>query len=354
MEEKKAFVFDTNFIVQTKKLEDVIANLSDRFTVYVTQVSVEERIAQQCRELRARYDELEKLKDKCGDIATITIKKSYDESKTAYQAGIQKRYEDAFKEHLIPFSKDSTMFSAVFDRANYKTAPFLADGNASDKGFKDALIWESMLAYFQNNGEGEVLLITDDNGFRKNSESLCAEFSTVTGKKLSIYPNSYYHDLLKPELVQEPKQIIRIPNFEQLREQIRSVIEDLCYVETTDRWGNPDYERTFTTDQMIDADYVQDVFVNLHQVLFDHLFETGLYASAVLERDNRITDTGYQIPMMALENASNLYADIMEKYPEYVNQFFSAVAGIFNQNYQERPPISAFSELAETDGELPF
>lgn len=354
MEEKKAFVFDTNFIVQTKQLEDVIANLSDRFTVYVTQVSVEERIAQQCRELRTHYDELEKLKEKCGDIATITIKKPYDETKAAYRAGIQKKYEVAFKEHLIPFSKDGAIMSAVFERANYKIAPFLADGNASDKGFKDALIWESMLAYFKDNGDNEVLLITDDNGFKKSSEFLCAEFTNATGKKLTIHPNSYYHELLKPELVQESIKIVRIPDFEQLREQIRNTIEDLCYVETADFWGDSEYRRTFTTNQMIDANYVQDVFSNFSQVIFDHVLEAGLFASIVLERDNRISDTEYMIPMKALENAANLYADIMDNYPEYVNQFFSATASILNRNYQAKQPVSAFSELDDTDGELPF
>ncbi len=48
MPKKKAFVFDTNFIIQNQKLDEVMENLSKEFVVYVTQVSIDERIAQQC------------------------------------------------------------------------------------------------------------------------------------------------------------------------------------------------------------------------------------------------------------------------------------------------------------------
>lgn len=52
MDKKDAFVFDTNFIIKEKKLDEVIANLQDKFIVYITQVSINERIAQQCRDLQ--------------------------------------------------------------------------------------------------------------------------------------------------------------------------------------------------------------------------------------------------------------------------------------------------------------
>ena len=61
MSDKKAFVFDTNFIVQNKKLTDVIDKLKDSYNLYVTQLSIDERIAQQVRERNVVYDEAEKL-----------------------------------------------------------------------------------------------------------------------------------------------------------------------------------------------------------------------------------------------------------------------------------------------------
>ena len=61
MPEKKAFIFDTNFIIQNKGLSDVIENLKDDYNLYVTQLSIDERIAQQIRDRYVVYDEAEKL-----------------------------------------------------------------------------------------------------------------------------------------------------------------------------------------------------------------------------------------------------------------------------------------------------
>ena len=57
MADKKAFIFDTNFIIQNKDLDEALNKLKEKFTVYVTQVSIDERIAQQCREVQKNFDE---------------------------------------------------------------------------------------------------------------------------------------------------------------------------------------------------------------------------------------------------------------------------------------------------------
>ena len=38
MTEKKAFVFDTNFIIQHQNLDEVLDKLKEQFAVYITQV----------------------------------------------------------------------------------------------------------------------------------------------------------------------------------------------------------------------------------------------------------------------------------------------------------------------------
>ena len=43
--DKKAFVFDTN-------LDEALDKLKEQFSLYITQVSIDERIAQNCRELK--------------------------------------------------------------------------------------------------------------------------------------------------------------------------------------------------------------------------------------------------------------------------------------------------------------
>lgn len=68
MDEKKAFIFDTNFIIQNQQLDEVIDNLDESYSVYVTQVSIDGRIAQNCRELKKQFRKTSALLQKCGRI----------------------------------------------------------------------------------------------------------------------------------------------------------------------------------------------------------------------------------------------------------------------------------------------
>lgn len=56
MSEKQAFIFDTNFIIQNKDLNAVVANLRKQFAVYVAQVSIDERISQQRLEVKQKFE----------------------------------------------------------------------------------------------------------------------------------------------------------------------------------------------------------------------------------------------------------------------------------------------------------
>ena len=162
MSGKKAFVFDTNFIIQNKELNEALDKLKEQFSVYITQVSIDERIAQNCRELRLKFDEAEQCKAKFIHFATLVFKKTFEEESDFYRTGIQAKYEEYFGENIIPFKKDGETLSAIIDRANKRLPPFSAAKDASDKGFKDCLLWLSILDYYKNCGEDTVVFVTDD------------------------------------------------------------------------------------------------------------------------------------------------------------------------------------------------
>ena len=69
---------------------------------------------------------------------------------------------EAFGDTIIEYSTTADSFKRVIQRANDKLPPFSNDKNASDKGFKDCLLWFSILDYFRCHGENEVLFITND------------------------------------------------------------------------------------------------------------------------------------------------------------------------------------------------
>ncbi|MDD4296031.1 MAG: hypothetical protein PHC69_03630 [Ruminiclostridium sp.] len=83
MSKKKAFIFDTNFIIENLNLKKVVANLSEEFTVYVTQISIDERVSQKYLELKSKYGKLLALTNDYKGIANIRIITTLDKKHEA-------------------------------------------------------------------------------------------------------------------------------------------------------------------------------------------------------------------------------------------------------------------------------
>lgn len=356
MNDKKAFVFDTNFIIQNQNLDEALDKLKEQFSVYITQVSIDERIAQNCRDLKAQFDEAEKCKVKFNHFATISFQKSYEEECDFYQKGIQKKYEIYFGDHIIPLKKDGKTLSTVIDRCNKRLPPFLAVKDASDKGFKDYLLWLSILAYFKDKGENKAIFVTDDkSAFGNHAEFLQKEFHEVTGKAIEIYPNAYYKELLKqPEelgtVLEEKSE--KLPNLEDFRGDIEEAVEGLRVVAEEDYFGDLQWSQTFTTSILFDKEYTKKFFEELRADISEHIFEKSVPASELLDFDGRIADCATEIPIQNLENALRVYQVVLKNYSQYNEQFFEAATKILNRNYKALPLASIDS--IDDDDELPF
>lgn len=356
MAEKKAFVFDTNFIIQNQNLDEALDKLKEKFSVYITQVSIDERIAQNCRDLKAQFDEAEKCKVKFIHFATISFKKTYEEESEFYQKGMQTKYENYFGDNIIPFTKGGETLTTIIDRANRRLPPFSAAKDASDKGFKDCLLWLSMLAYFKDNGEDDLIFVTDDkSAFRNNTEYLQKEFHEVTGKTIEIHPNNYYKELLKqpekptPESNPEKKPE-ELPNLDTFREEVEEAVEGLRGVDWENYFGDPQWSQTFTTSVPFDKDYTKTFFAGLRSDIADHIFEKSVPASKLLDFDGRVIDCDTEIPMQNLEKALRIYQAVLSNYSQYSEQFFEAATKILNRNYKAPPALP----LDVSDDDLPF
>jgi len=346
MSEKKAFVFDTNFIIQVKKLNDVVTNLQDLYSVYVAQISINERIAQQCRELKDLYDEAEKNTDRYKRFASIQFSRTFEETCKVYQEGIQDTYSAAFGNNIIPFSLDSETFSKVVDRANQKLPPFSSAKDASDKGFKDCILWFSLLTYFKDNGEEEVVFATDDTAFRNNADYLINEFQEITGKVICIKPNSFYNEILKGKEQEKPEdQTFNVQDLESIREQINETIESLRNVYYVNEYGDEYWYDTFTTTKLFDKDYMRVVFEDLSRVIREHIFEKTICATVVFGLDDRVSNGDTEIPIERLDNSLKLYQNIKKNYPDFIDQFLEATAKILNRNYRETSTSSEEDDL---------
>lgn len=336
MADKKAFVFDTNFIIQNKNLKEVVENLEDDYKIYVTQVSINERIAQKCREVKQKYDVVEKCIKEHNNIATIQFKTTYEEYCQTIESALQNNYNVLFDNSIIPYDGDGDTLDVILNRANKKEPPFSSAKDASDKGFKDCLLWISLLEYFKNNGETEVVFVTDDGGFKNNIEFFCEEFNKVTGKTIVIKPNSYYNELLETEKDEPiPKKHKTLPDFSSLRDRIEKTIYDLCFVVTYDYWGNETEESIFVITKKADTFDIDIFFIGLEKTINDHILENIVLTEEVFDTLDGFAPVMHNVSIDTLERALRLYEEIKEQYPEYINQFYTAVINMFNRNYVE-------------------
>lgn len=343
MADKKAFIFDTNFIIQNKKLDEVYANLQDEFAVYVTQVSIDERIGQQCREGKRKFDKVLQLQEEYRGIADITIKSTYEQYAANLRKGVQKNYDKVFGKNIISFKKDESMFSTILERANNKIPPFIE--STSDKGFKDALIWLSLMEYFKQNGENEIVFVTNDNGFNDNIDFLTKEFLESTGKKIEFKTNTYYKELLTPKEESPKPTPVKLPDVSELRDRIDSVLTDLRIIEEVDFYGNQYWNKTFDLSKKVDSAYMEYIFSSLQNDIERHLFDKSVWACQIFGLDDRMTDGECKVSIESLEKALKLYEEIKTIYPNYLPQFYSTAANIFNENYSPKYDLSDDSDI---------
>ena len=111
-------------------------------------------------------------------------------SEEEYIANIDERIEEFIKNengNIIEIPVSSTSYKKIIDRVINKRKPFCGDKGESDKGFKDAIQWESIIRYATKNQSKKYIFITENkNDFNEDLEK---EFADVTQKSIKIFKN---------------------------------------------------------------------------------------------------------------------------------------------------------------------
>lgn len=341
MEEKIAFVFDTNFIIKNHNLIDVLKKIDNKYVPYVTMVSIEERKAQQCISKKKTY---EKIKELQPQIESLIILKSTNELETElskFKLYIQKSYETLFDNHIIQYDVSSDMFKEILERAYNKIPPFNVNEGASDKGFKDSLMWLSIKKYFKENGENEVLFLSDDKGFIDHADFLIKEFQEYTGKKIQIKNNSIIDSLIGNKIVKDTIPKKEKPNIESIREQLQDLLDRICWSLEYNYYGDEEYYRNFLTDIKFDEAYIKSVLDDLESIIQNHLFSDKIQVSIFLEKDSRIYNDR-KIDMILIEKLNKLYKEVLNNYSEHTYALITAITEKLNENYEKYKEIDYF------------
>lgn len=331
-EERIAFVFDTNFILQNHKLNEVIKQLDEKYVPYVTQVSIEERKAQQCSDKKKAYYNVKDSKKQISSLVILKDEEELNEELEKFRDRVQQTYEKYFEERVIKYDISSEGFDFILRRAFDKTPPFIE--GTSDKGFKDTLLWLSIMEFFKNNGENEVIFLTDDKGFVKKADVLINEFEEYTRKTIQIKENATFDTLLKNNVPKEPVPKKEIPNIESIRKQLRDILDSICWTIEYNYYDEEEYYKSFSTSILFDEMYIKSVMENLETVIQDHLFNEKIKVSVFLDRDGRIQDKR-KVDIVLIEKLNKIYKETLEKNPEHIIAMINTITEKLNENYEE-------------------
>ena len=224
---KNFSIFEFNSVydeVQGKiERNDVI----DRFELRVPDITVKELFKQQLQSYKENVEMIKNSYLKFNQIYEVDLQ--IDE-KFDYEPYLEKKKDQYIARrgiNILSICRDEK-FVRIVERALNKEAPFEGKDKKSDKGFKDALIWESILEFAEEN-EGEYIFFTADKGFKKE---LKTEFREITGRNIEIYGKDDKHqlDLVIEKYSVEKSTRIRLEMlYDNLEEHLEILINELEY-----------------------------------------------------------------------------------------------------------------------------
>lgn len=135
-----------------------------------------------------KCDNLEKLMIEFYDFEEITIENN-DLDINAFCEELKNQYFDEL--NIIPIPSDGNyLFNEILKMSIDKKPPFI-EGN-SDKGFKDSILFLSLLKFAESNRYDKYVIFSSDNGFLGNEKELQNIFKNYLKK---FYQHDVYNTL---------------------------------------------------------------------------------------------------------------------------------------------------------------
>ena len=313
--------FDFTKIWSHEKLDQYIeviesADLYEHFKIIIPSIVFSELHRQQTEKYRAKSEEIKKLKFPAWKVEYVLDAQDYKvwiEKKHAQYLEHGKRGMVDCEIAEVPLD----CFKDVIDRALEKKAPFEGKDKKSDKGFKDALIWETIIDYKRQHPEENIVWITQDK--QCGNDCLKDEYENMFKEEIRICKTKEEFEFLLNEFLREygldvkplvkPKDELLVETYfhhflsNRAREiaslydvSIKDDIHFDALVVGIERESDTEYTASAQLQVMLDEDCVWHLALNLDLTFEDDWayveYENNRYGIVIREREFLGEDEG--------------------------------------------------------------
>lgn len=347
---KPVLILDTCVVISHgTRFNSNIEKLSELYSIFVTDLTISEIQSQKFQDFLQCYRSFNESALKCDGFFEWHEKRSVDEQNKLIKQKISDQFHSIPQLGIIPFKKDEQLLDKILERIYLKTPPFI--NGPSDKGFKDTLMWLSILEYFTQVHEEKVVFVTSDKAFLDNIPRLQEEYNIVTGNEIEIASGDDLEKKLGNQPQEDRHELQNFPpDYSILRGQIAEVMNSIIYYDSADYWGNVEQNESFTINNLVNAEYIEAIFSRLKRVIDENALSYTISAKEVFDLDGRVLSNA-DIPMSSIENMYKLYTQILQYGGNLVRPFYTAVAHRINQVYRQSTTYDSSSSVSD---DIPF
>lgn len=327
-------IFDTNILTENKKmLSDIKLKLNLVADIFIPKIVIEEIKAQKSRNINEDYLKIKAIFDKNSDIFKYEEKFNLDETLKYSESNIEKWFRVYCNNHIIDYT--DIKITDVLSRLKYKKAPFINESGSSDKGFKDSIIWISILKNKKIQDYKKIVLVTNDKtGFIKRTKELYDEYYQEHTVSLVICSDieELYNNLgiTKPERIENNSEKIqtdspKIDSIDNLKAELNTCIDNLLYTVYEDDWGNEHCDNNFNIYNKMKEEDVECFLNLLGDFLNENIFFNLVDITELLTRCG-IDSVGENVSLDYLNQLNEIYKNLKNNkslYNPFINFFES-------------------------------
>jgi len=328
----------------------MIDNYNELGTTYIPEVVIDELVQRDS-------DYIEKVNIYRNESVVVNNIIEIKELEEQLINDIRLYYSNLFNSNVIKIS--NIQIDEMYNRSLIKKPPFIEDKNASDKGFKDSLIWVSILEDNHSNYD-EVIFLSSDKSFIENKDVLEKEFMNKHSIEIS-----FLRQLEKKTIIKNPtplpaekgddylKTITDFKKLESIREKLDRLLDTIINSKIYNDFGEYYKEQRFILYEKLEVIPLENLIENLNKLVKENIMRNSVSPDEFLSIFGHILlfDEKEDIDTQDINDLYDLLYRANYDLGEYSESIVKAITEHINNNtFQSNG--NPFSKIR--DDELPF